>query len=515
VVTLDPLAQLTVEGLRFGLVLALAALGLSVIFGTTGLTNFSHGEIVTFGAIAAWLLTATGLPFLGAAVLAVVLSGLFGWAQDAVLWRPLRRRRTGLIAMMIVSIEAAVAQESEEIIRGVLRAEGERVAGVTITVSTPDGEEVGSAESDAEGAWLIPVPEEGAYTVVLDTATLPDGVPEVATDTVETNVGNTQSKSVLFRFGAPAGGDGGGGGADEQPSTGAVFSWDRVAQLTAEGLRFGIVLALAALGLSVIFGTTGLTNFAHGEIITFGAIAAWLLTGAGLPFLVAAVLAVVLTGGFGWAQDSLLWRPLRRRRTGLIAMMIVSIGLAIFLRYFYLYVFGGERRPYQQFAVQGGLELGPITLAPRDLISMAVAVVVLAGTVLALSRTRLGKATRAVSDNPALASATGIDVDAVIRVVWIGGAALAGLSGILLALSQQVDYQIGFRSLLLVFAAVVLGGLGTIAGSIVGALIVGLFLQLSTLVIPIELQNAGVLAVLIVVLLIRPQGILGRRERVG
>jgi branched-chain amino acid transport system permease protein len=421
----------------------------------------------------------------------------------------------------VVSIGAAVAQESEESIRGVLRAEGEPVAGVTITVSTPDGEEVGSAESDAEGAWLIPVPEEGAYTVVLDTATLPDGVPEVATDTVETNVGNTQSKSVLFRFGDTGGGGsggtdgGGGGGADEQPSTGAVFSWDRVAQLTAEGLRFGIVLALAALGLSVIFGTTGLTNFAHGEIITFGAIAAWLLTGAGLPFLVAAVLAVVLTGGFGWAQDSLLWRPLRRRRTGLIAMMIVSIGLAIFLRYFYLYVFGGERRPYQQFAVQGGLELGPITLAPRDLISMAVAVVVLAGTVLALSRTRLGKATRAVSDNPALASATGIDVDAVIRVVWIGGAALAGLSGILLALSQQVDYQIGFRSLLLVFAAVVLGGLGTIAGSIVGALIVGLFLQLSTLVIPIELQNAGVLAVLIVVLLIRPQGILGRRERVG
>ncbi len=357
----------------------------------------------------------------------------------------------------------AAAQQSDESIRGVLRVEGEPVAGVTITVLTPDGDEVGSTESDAEGAWLIDVPDQGAYTVVLDTATLPEGVPEPATDTVETQVGNTQSKSVLFRFGAPAGGggDNDGGGTDE-PAFGAVFSWDRVAQLTAEGLRFGLVLALAALGLSVIFGTTGLTNFAHGELITFGAIAAWLITGAGLPFLVAAVLAVVLSGAFGWAQDTALWRPLRRRRTGLIAMMIVSIGLAIFLRYFYLYIFGGERRPYQQFAVQGGLELGPVTLAPRDLVSMGLALVVLAGTVWALSRTRLGKATRAVSDNPALASATGIDVDAVIRVVWIGGAALAGLSGILLALSQQVDYQIGFRSLLLVFAAVVLGGLGTI-----------------------------------------------------
>jgi branched-chain amino acid transport system permease protein len=428
--------------------------------------------------------------------------------------RTLIRLLLALVLAVVAGVAvtgSAAAQESEESIRGVLRSEGEPIPGVTVTVLTPDGDEVGSTESDAEGAWLVDVPDEGAYTVVLDTATLPEEVPPPATDTVETQVGNTQSKSVLFRFGVPPeGGDGTG-----EPTTGAVFSWERVAQLTAEGLRFGLVLALGALGLSVIFGTTGLTNFAHGEIITFGAIAAWLLTGAGLPFLVAAVLAVVVTGGFGWAQDTVLWRPLRRRRTGLIAMMIVSIGLAIFLRYFYLYVFGGERRPYQQFAVQGGLELGPVTLAPRDLFSMGLAVLVLAGTVLALSRTRLGKATRAVSDNPALASATGIDVDAVIRAVWIGGAALAGLSGILIGLSQQVDYQLGFRTLLLVFAAVVLGGLGTIGGSILGAIIVGLFLQLSTLVIPVELQNAGVLAVLIIVLLIRPQGILGRRERVG
>jgi branched-chain amino acid transport system permease protein len=413
----------------------------------------------------------------------------------------------------VVSIGAAAAQDAEESIRGVLRVEGEPVAGVTITVSTPDGEEVGSTESDAEGAWLVPVPSPGPYTVVLDTATLPDGVPELATDTVETEVGNTQSKSVLFRFGGTGAGGTDGGG---EPATGgAGITLDRVAQLTVEGLRFGLVLALAALGLSVIFGTTGLTNFSHGEIVTFGAIAAWLLTATGLPFIGAAVLAVVLSGLFGWAQDAVLWRPLRRRRTGLIAMMIVSIGLAIFLRYFFLYVFGGERRPFQQFAVQAGLELGPVTIAPRDLISMGIAVVVLAGTVWALSSTRIGKATRAVSDNPALASATGIDVDQVIKTVWIGGAALAGLSGILVGLTQQVDYQMGFRTLLLIFAAVVLGGLGTIAGAIVGAIIVGLFLQLSTLVIPIELQNAGVLVVLIIVLLIRPQGILGRRERVG
>lgn len=411
-----------------------------------------------------------------------------------------------LLGLLAVAVPAA-AQDSSESVRGSLRYEGEPVAGVLISVTTEDGEDVGSAESGDDGAWQVPLPQPGVYVVTLDPETLPDDVPGVQSESITTEVGNTQSKSVLFRLGEPAeGGDGAGGGG---------ITLERVAQLTVEGLRFGLVLALAALGLSMIFGTTGLTNFSHGELISLGAIAAWYLNDAGLPFVGAALIAVVVMAAFGWGQDAVLWRPLRRRRTGLIAMMIVSIGLAIFLRYFYLYVFGGERRSYREYAIQTGIELGPVTLAPRDLFSMAVAALMLGLVVWALASTRIGKATRAVSDNPALASASGIDVDLVIRVVWMGGAALAGLSGILQGLSQQVDYQLGFRTLLLVFAAVILGGLGTIAGSIIGAILVGLFIQLSTLVIPIELQTAGVLALLIVVLLIRPQGILGRPERVG
>jgi branched-subunit amino acid ABC-type transport system permease component len=434
------------------------------------------------------------------------------------LTRPLLATLLAVIALLVTG-GTALAQESAEGVQGILRFEGEPVTGVTITVTTEDGAEVGAAESDAEGRWQIPVPEPGTYVVTLDATTLPDSVPGVAVETITTDVGTTQNKAVLFRFGEPeADGDGdvdGDAGGGVTGGAAGTFNWDRVAQLAVEGLRFGLVLALAALGLSMIFGTTGLTNFSHGELITLGAIFTWYLNNTGLPFVVATAFAVVLMGLFGWGQDTVLWRPLRRRKTGLISMMIVSIGLAIFLRYFYLYVFGGERRSFREYAIQSGVSLGPVTLAPRDVASMVVAVLVLALVVWALASTRLGKATRAVSDNPALASASGIDVDRVIRVVWIGGAALAGLSGVLVGLSQQVDYQMGFRTLLLVFAAVILGGLGTISGAILGALIVGLFIQLSTLVIPIELQNAGVLAVLIIVLLIRPQGILGRRERVG
>ena len=404
----------------------------------------------------------------------------------------------------------AVAQDSAESVRGVLRFDGEPVGGIRITVATPDGTEIGESTSEADGRWEVEVPNAGTYIVTLDVTTIPEGIPGVQTETVETDVGSTQRKAVLFVLGEP------GGTVDSGDRlVGSSFSWDRVAQLTAEGLRFGVILALAALGLSMVFGTTGLTNFSHGELITFGAVATWYLNNAGLPFLAATALAVTLGGLFGLAQDTVLWRPLRNRRTGLIAMMIVSIGLAVFLRYTYLYVFGGGRRSFREYTIQTGIEIGPVTLAPRDIASMVVAVVVLSLVIWALSTTRLGKATRAVSDNPALASASGIDVNLVIRVVWIGGAALAGLGGVLIGLSQQVEYQMGFKTLLLVFAAVILGGLGTIWGSIVGAMLVGLFIQLSTLVIPIELQNAGVLAVLIVVLLVRPQGILGRRERVG
>jgi branched-chain amino acid transport system permease protein len=234
-----------------------------------------------------------------------------------------------------------------------------------------------------------------------------------------------------------------------------------------------------------------------------------------MQFFPAAILALILCGLFGWVNDAVLWRPLRRRGTGLIAAMIVSIGLAIFLRYFYLYLFTGNTRSFPDYRGQRGISLGPIDLAAKDYYSMGVAVVVLAVVTLALVRTRIGKATRAVADNPALAAASGIDVDQVIRIVWIVGAALAGLAGILLGLAQGVNFQMGFQILLLIFAAVTLGGLGTASGALVGSLVVGLFISVSTLWIPVELKNVGALGILIVILLVRPQGILGRAQRVG
>ncbi len=392
------------------------------------------------------------------------------------------------------------------------KSPAEPVPGVTISVADPQGKVVGEATSDENGCWSIELPGTASelkgetLEATLDTETLPEGValrdPDKATQRLTFTTALSADKNVTFLI-----------GTDPNAATSIPV---QALQLLVTGVLFSLVLALASLGLSMIFGTTGLVNFAHGELITFGAIVAYAFNNSlGLHVILAGVIATAVSGAFGWGQDLTLWRPLRNRGTGLVAMMIVSIGLSIFLRNVYQYLVGGDNHNYNQYATVEPWEIGPILLTPKSAIVAVVAIAVLVMVTLALQKTRIGKATRAVADNPALASASGINVDRVIAIVWIGGAALAGLSGFLLGMTQGFDYQIGFKLLLLVFAAVTLGGLGTIWGALVGSLVVGVFIEMSTLIIPPELKFAGALAVLIVVLLFRPQGLLGRAERVG
>ncbi len=414
----------------------------------------------------------------------------------------------GLLGTASASAQMVPAEHDGPHINGTLTdtttpAKPKPVEGVKIEVTTQDGKPVGEATSDAEGKFSIPLDESGTFVVEIDPESLPEGTFLRNPEDLNREVSVLGfDKAVLFPIG---------------PDTRDTDSkFEQSLTLAANGLLFGVILALAALGLNLIFGTTGLTNFAHGELVTFGALATYVFNAhAHLPVLLAIPCAVILSGVFGWAQDKGFWAPLRRRGTGLIAMMIVSIGMSIFLRYTYQYFFGGGTFSYNQYVTQDAWSLGPVEMQPKNVIAMLVGLGVLAAVSVALATTRLGKATRAVSDNPALAASSGINVNRVITVVWITGTALAGLSGALLGVRQQVDFQMGFLVLLLVFAAVTLGGLGTTWGAMIGAIIVGLFIELSTLFVPSELKNVGALAILILVLLVRPQGILGRAERVG
>lgn len=421
---------------------------------------------------------------------------------------------TGLglvLGMLAFSVPAHAAQDGEATITGTLRNSAEDnapVVGVEVTATPKEGEPV-VATSDDNGMFQlkVPVPAEGRVAVVveIDTETLPEGVGlRTEGDSSRTvSLGNGQVQPILFAIG---------------PDTRDVNTWvDQVPQLLWNGLLFGLVMAMGALGLSMVFGTTGLTNFAHGELVTFGALITYLGNVVmGLPFAVSVVLAVVLGAAFGWLQDSGLWRPLRRRGTGLIAMMIVSIGLQFFLRNLFQYFTGGRTMNYDDHITPAGRSfMGLFSYTVRDVMIMGVSILVIVAVTLALSRTRLGRATRAVADNPALSSSTGINVDRVISLVWIVGTALAALSGSFLAFSLGVTFQMGQLVLLLLFAAVTVGGLGSVWGALIGSLIIGVLIEISTLVIPTDLKNAGAMLLLIVILLVRPQGLLGRKERIG
>jgi branched-chain amino acid transport system permease protein len=407
------------------------------------------------------------------------------------------------LAMWAVVGGVSAASAAGESIGGVIKTESEGVPNVTLNISDEAGF-VSDVFTDEGGRWQIDLPGPGTYTVLVDTGTLPEGVTLRNPDrtSVDVVVKRGQSKSVLFPTG--------------EANTVTESKWDQAAQLGFGGVIFGLTIALAAVGLSLIFGTTGLTNFSHGELVTFGALIAYFFNNLlGLPFIVAGLGAVIAGGLFGYFQDRFFWRWLRKRGTGLIAMLVVSIGLGIFLRYVYLFIFGGSTRQYASFNGQPGISLGPIDVTPKALIAAGIAIVVLTGTVLWLKLTRIGKASRAIADNPALASASGIDVNRVVSIIWMAGAALAALAGVVYSLSNGINWIQGFQLLLLIFAGVTLGGLGTATGAIIGSIIVGTMIQLSTLVIPSELKNVGALAVLIIILMIRPQGILGRSERVG
>jgi branched-chain amino acid transport system permease protein len=400
-------------------------------------------------------------------------------------------------------------------VRGTLRAPGEDgedvfLEGVELAVSAADGTEVGVAVSDAEGNWRLDLPGAGEYATLLREETLPEGVtlrnPENNPLTFSVNEGD--SRPNLF----PMGGSG--------ASLASANNTIRALQLAVDGAKLGLLIAMCAIGLSLIYGTTGLVNFAHGEMVTFGAMIGFLFHMRGVfgwetALVVAGVFATILGGVGGFLFNQGVWRPLRRRGSSLISMLVVSIGFSIFFRYVMLYVFGGRDGFYRDYRIQERIDFGWFELAPKDLWIMGISVTILVGVASALQYTRMGKAMRAVADNRDLAASSGIDVEKVIRWVWIAGSALAALGGVLFATSEAVGWEMGFRILLLMFAGVTLGGLGTAYGALFGSLVVGVFIQTSTLVIPSDMKNVGALLMLVLVLLVRPQGLFGRAERIG
>jgi branched-chain amino acid transport system permease protein len=298
-----------------------------------------------------------------------------------------------------------------------------------------------------------------------------------------------------------------------------------------DGLLLGATLALGAVGLTLTYSILGFANFTHGDLLTWGAyfvlslIVAWMAaTGGGLgqlgslsfgwPFLGALVVAMALTGLVALLLDRLLFRPLRQQGSQIV-LVIASFGASLALRYGLAFVYGPEPAYYTreiQLAAPIVPGLPAVRATPDQLFVLGLTTVLVVGLHLLLTRTTLGRAMRAVSENPALARVVGVDPVAVARWTWLIGGALATVAGVFVGLTVQVRPWLGFDLLLPLFAATILGGVGSVYGAVLGGLVVGLAEALAVPLVGAEYRAAVAFSVLLAVLLVRPRGLLGARE---
>jgi len=289
-----------------------------------------------------------------------------------------------------------------------------------------------------------------------------------------------------------------------------------LAQATINGLVSGSYFALGAAGLTLVYGVLKLVNFAQGEFLTFGAYMAVLAGSAlGLPLAVGLPFAFVTTAALALALEFVMWRPMRRKGAGVLQLMLMALGLAFVIRYVIQLVAGTDPKKLGA-NVTASVSLGDLHIGRTELWVVIVAFAVLIALATMLSRTRLGMHIRALSDNPELAETTGIDTNRIIVYTWILAGGLAGLAGVVYGASiGVVTPQLGFGIVLSLFAAVIVGGIGDAYGALAGGILIGLVQEWSTLVFPVNLKVAVGFGAMILVLILRPEGIFGRARSAG
>ena len=283
-----------------------------------------------------------------------------------------------------------------------------------------------------------------------------------------------------------------------------------VAQRSLNGLSLGAIYALGAVGLTLVYGILKLVNFAHGDFLTFGAYMAYIVNVTwGLPLVVAIFWAMATTAVLGIFLEKVMWGPMRARGAGMLQLLLMAIGLALVIRYAIQFVWSTELRQLHVNRTETVQFLG-LTIGRTNLIVIVIGFVTLVGTGLMLRYSLLGKRMRALSDNLELAETSGIDTSRVILWTWIFAGGFAGLAGVMAGAITQLQPELGFELLLPIFAAVVLGGIGNAYGALAGGVLLGVVLEWSTLLVDARWKTAVGFVVLILVLMIRPQGIFGR-----
>ncbi len=280
----------------------------------------------------------------------------------------------------------------------------------------------------------------------------------------------------------------------------------QIAQLIVNGIAVGSIIALAAVGLTLTYGILRLSNFAHGDFLTMGAYLTLLVNAGGINIWLSMILAAMGTVAAMLLAEKLLWSRMRSIRATSTTLIIISIGLALFLRNGIIFLWGGQNQNYD-LPVTTALNIFGIRVAQNQLLVLGLAVIAILALHYLLQNTKIGKAMRAVADDLDLARVSGINVEQVILWTWIIAGTFTSLGGSMYGLITAVRPNMGWFLILPLFASVILGGIGNPYGAIAAALIIGVTQELSTLWIGSQYKQGIALLIMILVLLIRPKGL--------
>ena len=275
------------------------------------------------------------------------------------------------------------------------------------------------------------------------------------------------------------------------------------------GLNIGSIYALIALGYTMVYGIAKLINFAHGDIIMVGAYISLLCLNAGLPWYLACIVSIVVCSLFGIVMEKLAYKPLRKASR--ISLLITAIGVSYLLENSFQLIFSANPKPYPGFIGLPTLKIGAVSISANYYVTFVVSVALMIILNLFVQKTSLGKAMRAVSEDEGAARLMGINVDNTISLTFAIGSALAAIAGILYSnCYSPINPTMGSLPGIKAFIAAVLGGIGSIPGAVLGAFILGMIETMVKAYISSQLLDSIVFAILILMLALKPAGILGK-----
>jgi len=277
------------------------------------------------------------------------------------------------------------------------------------------------------------------------------------------------------------------------------------------GLSLGSIYALIALGYTMVYGIAKMLNFAHGDIIMVGAFASIVfINNLGMPMLVGVALSVVVCVAVGVLVEKIAYKPLRSAPP--LSVLITAIGVSYFLQSLALLVFGTNQKSFPKFITLAPVHFGELTIKGESIATLAVTTVIMVALSLFISKTKIGKAMRAVSEDRQAAELMGISVNRTITITFAIGSALASVAGSFYGLTYTfIGPYTGSMPGIKAFVAAVFGGIGSIPGAMLGGILLGIIENLAKAYISTELSDAIVFGVLIVVLLFKPTGLLGKK----